>query len=185
MANGHHYAIYALIGLAAALAIVFVLAAGNTEQAYAPPPPPCDACATQIEGSGFGTITIPEDSEIGPGPLCPLCFASLSFNATVLPDTKKHEVTGSLAITYLDEENVEHSITGDITKGEIKTDSFKLEGIVSPQCAACEFVLKGTIEKGSTDTASVSLKASDGTTGTFNSVKVTITSIPRDLTLEI
>ncbi len=69
-------------------------------------------------------------------------------------------------------------MTGDITKGEIKSDSFKLEGIPPPSCAACDFVLKGTIEKGSGDTANVSFKASDGTRATFDNVKVTITSIP-------
>lgn len=120
MANGY-YAIYVAIGLAATLVIVFVLAAGNTEQAYAPAP--CPNCAIQVNGSGFGTITVPENSEIGPAP-CDACFASLSFNATVLPDAKKHEATGMITITYL-EDSVEHTITGDITAGEIKTDSFK------------------------------------------------------------
>jgi hypothetical protein len=165
----------------AALAIVFVLAAGNnTEQAFAPPGPPCPACATQIEGSGFGTITVPEGSEIGPAP-CRACFASISFNATTLPDTKKHEATGTLTITYFDEESGEHTISADITRGEIKAgNSFKLEGIAPPLCPLCDFVLKGTIEKGTTDTADIVFKAADGTTATFDNVKVTITTIPTE-----
>lgn len=164
----------------ATIAIVFVLAAGNnTEKAFASPGPPCDTCATQIEGSGFGTITVPEDSEIGPAP-CRNCFASISFDATTLPDTKKHEATGTLTITYIDADGIEHSITGDITSGEIKEagNSFKLEGIVPLPCPNCDFVLKGTIQKGTTDTADIVFKAADGTTATFDNAKVTISTIP-------
>jgi hypothetical protein len=166
----------------AALAIVFVLGVGNnTEQAFAPPGAPCPNCATQIEGSGFGTITLPEGAEIFPVP-CAACSASISFNATTLPDTKKHEATGTLTITYTDAEAVEHSITGDITRGEIKPgNSFKLEGIHPPFCALCDFVLKGTIQKGTTtDTADIVFKAADGTTATFDNAKVTISTIPTE-----
>jgi hypothetical protein len=165
----------------AALAIVFVFSAGNTEDVFAPPPPPCINCATQIEGSGFGTITVPEDSEIAPAP-CAACFASISFNATTLPDTKKHEATGTLTITYTDAEGIEHSISGDITSGEIKEagNSFKLEGIHPPFCPLCDFVLKGTIQKGTTDTADIVFKAADGTTATFDNAKVTISTIPTE-----
>ena len=165
----------------AALAIVFVFSASNTEEVFAPPPPSCLNCATQIEGSGFGTITVPEDSEIGPAP-CANCFASISFNATTLPDTKKHEATGTLTITYTDAEGVEHSITGDITSGEIKVgNSFKLEGIFpGPPCPACDFVLKGTVQKGTTDTADIVFKAADGTNATFDNAKVAISTIPTE-----
>ena len=162
-----------------ALAIVFVFSASNTEEVFAPPPPPCANCATQIEGSGFGTITVPEGSEIFPVP-CPACFTSISFDTTTLPDTKKHEATGTLTITYTDAEGIEHSITGDITSGEIKAGSFKLEGFFPPFCPACEFVLKGTIDKGTTDTADIVFNARDGTTATFDNVKVTISTIPTD-----
>lgn len=81
---------------AVTLAIVFVLAAGSFEQVYAPPPAPCVLCATQIEGSGFGTITGPENSEIGHCHAMPVLHLSLSFNATVLPDAKKHEASSTL-----------------------------------------------------------------------------------------
>jgi hypothetical protein len=169
---------------AACTALAFVLGITflgyNSAPVYARPPPPCPACATQIEGSGFGTITVPEGSEIGPVP-CFACFASISFNATTLPDTKKHEATGTLTITYFDEESGEHTISGDITSGEIKAgNSFKLEGIAPPFCALCDFVLKGTIEKGTTDTADIVFKAKDGTTATFDNAKVTITTVPTE-----
>jgi hypothetical protein len=169
------------VAAASALAILTLVYAGGTAQVFAPPPPPCFNCATQIEGSGFGTITVPEDSEIFPGPPCAACFASISFNATTLPDAKKHEATGTLTITYFDEESGEHTISADITRGEIKAgNSFKLEGIAPPLCPLCDFVLKGTIEKGTTDTADIVFKAADGTTATFDNVKVTITTIPTE-----
>jgi|SRR5919109_794019 hypothetical protein len=168
------------VAVASALAILTLVYAGGTAQVFAPPGLPCPACATQIEGSGFGTITVPEDSEIGPVP-CKACFASISFNATTLPDTKKHEATGTLTITYTDAESGEHTISGDITRGEIKAgNSFKLEGIFPPICPNCQFVLKGTIEKGTTDTANIVFKAADGTTATFDNAKVTISTIPTE-----
>src|SRR5919109_2550178 len=171
---------------AACTALTFVLGITflgyNSAPVFAPPPGSCINCATEIEGRGFGTITVPEDSEIAPVP-CPACFASISFNATTLPDTKKHEATGTLTITYIDAEDVEHSITGDITSGEIKEagNSFKLEGIFPPLCPNCDFVLKGTVQKGTTtDTADIVFKAADGTTATFDNAKVTITTIPTE-----
>src|SRR5919108_2125681 len=169
---------------AACTALTFVLGITflgyNSAPVFAPPPGSCINCATQIEGSGFGTITVPEDSEIGPVP-CKACFASISFNATTLPDTKKHEATGTLTITYTDAESGEHTISGDITRGEIKAgNSFKLEGIFPPICPNCQFVLKGTIEKGTTDTANIVFKAADGTTATFDNAKVTISTIPTE-----
>jgi hypothetical protein len=174
------------VAAASALAILTLVYADGTAQAFAAPPPPCPNCATQIEGSGFGTITVPEGSEIRPAP-CDACFATISFDATTLPDTKKHEASGSLTITYIDPEapGQEQVISAHefIITGEIKSDSFRLEGIVPPSCAACDFVdfvLKGTIEKGTTDTANVVFKAKDGTTATFDNVKVTITTIPTE-----
>jgi hypothetical protein len=49
-----------------------------------------------------------------------------------------------------------------------------------PECADVDFVLDGAIQKGSLDAATLTLKAADGTTATFDNAKVTITTIPSE-----
>lgn len=163
------------------LAIVFVLGAGNVEQVYAPPTGSCIACATQIEGSGFGTITIPEDSEIAPEP-CPACFASLGFEAVT--NSKEKVQNGTITIQYTDTEGVTQTLNGEFFDGSVGKDSFKLLGTIRPPpcplCSDVDFTLKGAIQKGTVDSANLSLKASDGTTATFEDAKVTIISIPTE-----
>jgi hypothetical protein len=168
----------------AALAIVFVLAAGNnTEQAFAPPPPPCPACATQIEGSGFGTITIPEGAQIAPRP-CDACFATISFEAVT--DAKGKVQNGTITIEYTDSEGVTQTLNGEFFDGKVGKDSFKLLGTIiqgptpCPECADVDFVLDGKIQKGSLDSANLILKAADGTQATFDNAKVTISTIPTE-----
>jgi hypothetical protein len=41
-------------------------------------------------------------------------------------------------------------------------------------------MLKGTVQKGTADTADIVFKAADGTTATFDNVKVTISTIPTE-----
>jgi hypothetical protein len=132
----------------AALAIVFVLAAGNnTEQAFAPPPEPCDNCTTEIHGNGTGTITIPEESAEGPGPVpCPNCEAEIFFDATVFEETGN--VFGKLTVKYIDQEGIEQTIDTSIRKAKITEKSFKLQSIDGVPCPNCEqfrFTLVGKI----------------------------------------
>jgi hypothetical protein len=132
----------------AALAIVFVLAAGNnTEQAFARPPPSCAECITEIHGNGTGTITIPEESVEGPGPVpCDLCEAEIFFDATVFEETGN--VLGKLTIKYVDEEGIEQTIDTSIRKAKVTEKLFKLQSIDGVPCPACEqfrFTLVGKI----------------------------------------
>jgi hypothetical protein len=159
----------------AALAIVFVLAAGNnTEQAFAAPPPPCANCITEIHGNGTGTITIPEESAKGPGPVpCPACEAEIFFDATVFEETGN--VLGKLTIKYVDEEGIEQTIDTSIQKAKVTEKSFRLESIDGAPCAECEqfrFTLAAKIGK---DEGTMTLDGNYGIEGQFVG-EVTISS---------
>jgi len=99
-----------VIGTASALATVVAIVAvvwvvfgiSNAHEAFAPPTT-CIACATKVEGSGFGTITIPENSKIAPEP-CDNCFASISFEAET--NEKGQVQNGTITIDYTDSEGV-------------------------------------------------------------------------------
>jgi hypothetical protein len=168
----------------AALAIVFILAAGsNTEQAFAPPPPPCPECGTVINGTGEGTITIPESkkAEIRPPP-CDACDAQISFEA--FEDAKG--TGGTITITYVDEEE---GITQTIQDDDVSNlkvsseDKFVLRGtaeIGPPSCAECttvNYVLVGEVTDKETGEATMVFKADGGIKGNFVSDDVTISII--------
>jgi hypothetical protein len=184
-----------VIGTASALATVVAIVAvvwivfgvGNTGGegllAEGIRPTPCPNCATQVEGSGFGTITIPENAEIAPFP-CPNCFATISFEAET--NAKGKVQNGTITIEYTDSEGVTQTLGGEFFDGSVGKDSFKLLGTIIQRptpCAACadvDFTLKGAIQKGTVDSANLTLKAADGTTATFDNAKVTISTIPTE-----
>jgi hypothetical protein len=160
----------------AALAIVFVLAAGNnTEQAFALPPPPCPNCVTEIHGNGTGTITIPEESAERPGPVpCPACEAEIFFDATIFEETGN--VLGKLTIKYVDEEGIEQTIDTSIQKAKVTEKSFRLESIDGAPCPNCKqfrFTLAAKI--GAPEEGTMTLDGNYGIEGQFVG-EVTISS---------
>jgi hypothetical protein len=177
-----------VIGTASALAAVVAIVAvvwiifgiSNAHEAFAPPTT-CGNCATRIEGSGFGTITIPEGAEIAPQP-CFACDASISFQADT--NAKGKVQNGNITIQYTDSEGVTQTLNGVFYDGTIGKNTFKLLGTIVQRPTSCDactdvnFVLKGTIEKNSFGAATLTLNAADGTQATFDNAKVSITTIP-------
>jgi hypothetical protein len=139
----------------------------NSTPVYAPPPPPCEACITEINGNGIGTITIPEESAEGPGPVpCPNCEAEIFFGATVFEE--KRNVLGKLTIEYVDQEGVEQTINTGIQKAKTTEKSFNLQSIDGVPCPACEqfrFTLVGKI--GAEEEATMTLDGNYGIEGQF------------------
>jgi hypothetical protein len=173
----------ALATVVAIVAIVwFVFGISNAHEAFAPPTT-CIACATKVEGDGFGTITIPENAEIAPQP-CDACFASISFDAET--NGKGQVQNGTITIDYTDSEGVTQTLSGEFYDGRVGKDSFRLLGTIiqgPTTCDACgdvDFVLSGKIVKGSFDSATLTFRAVDGTQATFDNAKVTITTIPSE-----
>ena len=160
-------AITITVAAASALAILTLVYAGGTAQVFAPPGPPCPACGTIINGTGEGTITVPEDSELAnaiPCCFCPACDAQISFEA--FEDAKG--TSGTITIKYTNEElGVDALKEAMITGGKISEKSFKLEGVIP--CEECgedgvvDIILKGNTGEG----AIMSLKGEDGIQGKF------------------
>jgi hypothetical protein len=167
----------------AALAIVFVLAAGNnTEQAFAPPPLPCPNCGTVINGTGEGTITIPENKKAEiPLPTCFGCDAEISFEA--FEDDLKG-TSGTITITYIDQNGVEQVIQGDVDRIKVTNDGsqFVLRGdlfIPGWDPNGIDYTLQGQTDKDSGITT-LQLKAEQGVTGTFESQDTLVSIIGPD-----
>jgi hypothetical protein len=155
------------VAAASALAILTLVYAGGTAQVFAPPPAPCPACATIINGTGEGTITVPEDSELAnalPCCPCPECDAEISFEA--FEDAKG--TGGTITIKYTNEElGVDVLKEATITGGKISEKSFKLEGVI-PREECGEDGVVNIILKGNTgEEAIMSLKGEDGIQGKF------------------
>jgi hypothetical protein len=135
---------------------------------YAPPPPPCDNCITQINGNGTGTITIPEESAEGIAPRpCPACEAEIFFDATVFEETGN--VLGKLTVKYIDQEGVEQTIDTSIRKAKVTEKSFRLQSIDGAPCPACEqfrFTLVGKIGAAEEE-ATMTLDGNYGIEGQF------------------
>ena len=179
-----------MIGTASALGTVVAIVAvvwvvfgiSNAHEAFAPPTH-CIACATKVEGSGFGTITIPEDAEIAPEP-CDNCFASISFEAET--NEKGQVQNGTITIEYADSEGVTQTLSGEFYDGRVGKDSFRLLGTIiqgPTTCDACgdvDFVLSGKVMKGSFDSATLTFRAADETQATFDNAKVAITTVPSE-----
>ena len=169
-----------VVGIVAFVWVVFGIS--NAHEAFAPPTH-CIACATKVEGSGFGTITIPENAKIAPEP-CDNCFASISFEAET--NAKGQVQNGIITIEYSDSEGVTQTLNGEFYDGRAGKDSFRLLGTIiqgpttCPECGDVDFVLTGKIVKGSFDAATLTFRAADGTQATFDNAKVTITTIPAE-----
>jgi hypothetical protein len=168
----------------AALAIVFVLAAGNnTEQAFAPPPAPCAECGTVINGTGEGTITIPENKKAEiPVPTCEACDAQISFEA--FEDDLKG-TSGTITITYIDENGVEQVIQGDVDRLKVTNggSQFVLRGdlfIPGWDPNGIDYTLQGQIDQDSVGITTLQLKAEQGVTGTFESQDTQVSIIGPD-----
>jgi hypothetical protein len=171
----------AIPGLAV-LAIVFVLAAGNnTEQAFAPPPAPCPACGTVINGTGEGTITIPQNKKAEfPPPPCDACDATISFEA--FKDSKG--TSGTITITYIDQNGAEQTIRGDVDRIKVTNDGnqFVLRGdlfIPGWDPSQADYILQGQTDQ-ETGVTTLQLKAEGGVTGTFESQDTQVSIIGPD-----
>jgi hypothetical protein len=156
----------------AALAIVFVLAAGNnTEQAFAPRPPTCAECGTVINGTGEGTITIPQNKKAElPPPPCPNCDAQISFEAF---EDELKGTSGTVTITYIDQNGIEQTIRGDVDRIKVTNDGsqFVLRGdlfIPGWDPSQADYILQGQTDQ-ETGVTILQLKAEGGVTGTFES----------------
>jgi hypothetical protein len=166
----------------AALVIVFVIGVGsNTQQAFAPPPPPCPACGTVINGTGEGTITIPENkkTEIPPEP-CPNCDATISFEAS---EDDLKATSGTVTITY-DQNGTEQVIQGDVDRIKVTNDGsqFVLRGdlfIPGWDPSQADYILQGQTDQ-ETGVTTLQLKAEGGVTGTFESQDIQVTIIGPD-----
>jgi hypothetical protein len=161
------------VAAASALAIITLVYAGGTAQVFAAPGPPCPNCATIINGTGEGTITIPENkkAEIRPAP-CAACDATISFEA--FEDAKG--TGGTMTITYVDEEE---GVTQTIQDNDVSSlkvsseDKFVLRGTaeigppICPACTTINYVLAGEVTDKEIGEATMVFKADGGIRGNF------------------
>jgi hypothetical protein len=168
------YLVVGSIAAASAFTILALVFAGGTIQVFAPPPAPCAACGTVINGTGEGTITIPENKKAEfPPPPCDACDATISFEA--FEDAKG--TGGTITITYVDEEGITQTIQdNDVSSLKVSSgDKFKfvLRGAAEfpgPSCVLCttiNYVLVGEVTDKETGEATMVFKADGGIKGNF------------------
>jgi hypothetical protein len=170
------------VACAAAITLTLIGVLGNSTPVFAPPPAPCAACGTVINGTGEGTITIPENkkAEIRPPP-CDNCDATISFEA--FEDAKG--TGGTITIIYVDEEGITQTIQdNDVSSLKVSSgDKFVLRGTAEigpplcPNCATVNYVLVGEVTDKETGEATMVFKADGGIKGNFVGDDVTISIV--------